>query len=160
MGIKKLWLGVLLLFGLAACSLIETAAGPQLPTQGPATRTATTEPKLIATGKVGICHRTGSEKNPWEFIVVDDNAVDAHRQHGDIIGVSSAADCPKAGPVATLTCTPTLAALPTSTATRTPTPTLTPTRTVTSTITSTPTLTLTIPLLITPTQTSPPSVRC
>jgi hypothetical protein len=44
--------------------------------------------------KVGICHKTGSASNPYVYIVVDSSAVDAHRQHGDIIGVSSQADCP------------------------------------------------------------------
>jgi hypothetical protein len=30
---------------------------------------------------VPICHRTGSDKNPYVLIVVDENAVDAHRRH-------------------------------------------------------------------------------
>ncbi len=47
-----------------------------------------------ANSKVGICHRTGSAKNPYVHIVVSINAVDAHRKHGDIIGVNSASECP------------------------------------------------------------------
>jgi hypothetical protein len=37
-------------------------------------------------GKAVICHRTGSAKNPFVTITVSENAVDAHRQHGDTIG--------------------------------------------------------------------------
>lgn len=49
--------------------------------------------------KVGICHATGSDSNPFVFIVVDEHAVDAHQRHQegrDVIGVSTAADCPAA----------------------------------------------------------------
>jgi hypothetical protein len=54
---------------------------------------------------VGICHVTGSEKNPYVFIRVSPNAVEAHRHHEhdgrrDIIGVSSAAACPHPSPTA------------------------------------------------------------
>lgn len=52
-------------------------------------------------GKVGICHRTGSVTNPYVYIVVDQNAVPAHRAHGDIIGVGSQANCPNALPAST-----------------------------------------------------------
>jgi hypothetical protein len=50
---------------------------------------------------VGICHVTGSEKNPYVFLQVSANAVPAHRHHEhngrrDIIGVHSAAECPHA----------------------------------------------------------------
>ena len=37
-------------------------------------------------GKVTICHRTGSEKNPFVTITVSEKALDAHLAHGDTIG--------------------------------------------------------------------------
>ncbi len=48
--------------------------------------------------RVGICHATGSRTNPYVFIRVSQRAVEAHRRHQggrDIIGVESAAQCPK-----------------------------------------------------------------
>ena len=43
--------------------------------------------------KVGICHVTGSESNPTNYIEVSENAVTAHEAHGDVIGVASEDDC-------------------------------------------------------------------
>lgn len=37
-------------------------------------------------GKVTICHRTGSERNPTVTIRVSVNALPAHLAHGDSIG--------------------------------------------------------------------------
>ena len=36
-------------------------------------------------GKTTICHRTGSETNPWVLITVSDNALKAHKDHGDTL---------------------------------------------------------------------------
>ena len=45
-------------------------------------------------GKTTICHRTGSETNPWVLITVSNSSLDAHRRHGDMIPATS---CPAAG---------------------------------------------------------------
>jgi hypothetical protein len=41
--------------------------------------------------KVTVCHHTGSWKHPFHAISVDENAVAAHRDHGDTIGPCPAA---------------------------------------------------------------------
>ena len=46
--------------------------------------------------KVGVCHTTGSESNPAVFIEVSENAVPAHKGHGDEIDVDSPEDCESA----------------------------------------------------------------
>ena len=35
--------------------------------------------------KVSICHKTASEKNPWEAINIDVSAMQTHFQHGDFM---------------------------------------------------------------------------
>lgn len=37
-------------------------------------------------GKVTVCHRTGSEKNPLATLVVSEDALDRHLGHGDTVG--------------------------------------------------------------------------
>ncbi|MDF2460941.1 MAG: hypothetical protein K0S68_344 [Candidatus Saccharibacteria bacterium] len=52
----------------------------------------------ITSKKVGICHATGSTKNPYVFIVVSKSAAEAHKNHQDhrdIVGAKSEADCKK-----------------------------------------------------------------
>ncbi len=40
-----------------------------------------------------ICHRTMSVKNPWQIITVSNNAVPAHKAHGDTL-VAPGNTCP------------------------------------------------------------------
>ncbi len=85
----------------ATTTATQTATATATAT-GTATPTTTATPTRIAQPlgqKVGICHRTGSATNPWVFVEVSENAVPAPQNHGDVIGVSSRADCPQPPPV-------------------------------------------------------------
>lgn len=78
-----------------------------------ATRTVTGTATAMATasrtpgnGRVAICHRTGSQRNPWVQIEVSENALPAHQAHGDIYPVP-ANGCPGPGtPAPTTSMTP------------------------------------------------------
>lgn len=96
-----------------------------------ATGSASAAASNNADHKICICHATGSTTNPNVFIEVDKNAEQAHanhQDHRDIIGVKSAADCPKA--VVSPKTTPIPAPKPTPAPTPKPTP--TPTSTTSS----------------------------
>jgi hypothetical protein len=59
------------------------------------TPTPTATPPVLKNGKIGVCHATGSDTNPYVYIEINQNALKAHADHEhDIIGVASAADCP------------------------------------------------------------------
>jgi hypothetical protein len=46
-------------------------------------------------GKTTICHRTGSKKNPFVVITVSNNALPAHKSHGDtLVNPNSPPACP------------------------------------------------------------------
>jgi hypothetical protein len=44
-------------------------------------------------GKTTICHQTSSETNPFVLITVSDNALDAHKEHGDTLPAADGS-CP------------------------------------------------------------------
>jgi hypothetical protein len=48
-------------------------------------------------GKVTICHRTGSNHNPYVMITVAQPALQAHQAHGDVIP-APAGGCPQITP--------------------------------------------------------------
>jgi hypothetical protein len=103
--------------------------------------------------RVGICHRTGSDTNPYVFIEVSRNAVPAHIGADAHPPLNGRADFLASGPeacVVTTTTTTTTATPTTTTTTATPTittttttPTITKTTITKTTTTKTPTITKT-----------------
>ena len=55
--------------------------------------------------KVGLCHRTGSETNPFVFIVVDENGLNGHDDHSRDYLASEEEIKKKKCKVTTTTCT-------------------------------------------------------
>jgi len=97
---------------------------------------------LQGSDKVGICHYTGSETNPYEYIEVARSAVEGHRTHSnDKIDVKSEAECSNGGHDGDAT-TQVIFSTNTSdpTNTRKPTKTDEPEETSTSAVTGTPTV--------------------
>ena len=89
------------------------------------TRTATRTPNVAQTrtprptgtvSKVAVCHRTGSQTNPYVLITISINALPAHQGHGDIYPAPQGG-CPQGTPRATRTVRATNTARPTTTAT-------------------------------------------
>jgi hypothetical protein len=86
------------------------------------------QPSAAEEAPVTICHRNGSEHNPYVAITVDAHALPAHLEHGDIYpiptGGCSTSVMPTSTPTEMPTSTPTVP--PTSTPTSTSTPTEVP----------------------------------
>ena len=89
-------------------------------TTGTALSTATRTPNVEQTrtprptgtvSKVSVCHRTGSQTNPYVLTTISTSALPAHQQHGDIYPVPQGG-CPQATPRATRTPRPTNTAPP------------------------------------------------
>jgi hypothetical protein len=78
-------------------------------------------PSSAEENRVTICHRTGSPSNSYVVITVDENALPAHLDHGDVYPVPPNG-CPAGVPPTT---TPTM--IPSNTPTNAPTSTSTPT---------------------------------
>ena len=74
-------------FAILLIMLIGVAAGILLIGQTQEFREKAKQEKKV---KYKICHKTGSSENPWQQIEVDEAALKAHIDHGDIIG-----ECPK-----------------------------------------------------------------
>ena len=132
---------------LSAFRLVEPGdtVTPTATITGTQTLTVTLTPTLTPTpgtpapsgtpDKVTICHRTGSQNNPYVMISVSRNAIPAHTAHGDIIP-APAGGCPAfLTPGATRTVTATTTPAATTTTTTTPAASPSATGTVTAKVT-------------------------
>jgi hypothetical protein len=76
-----------------------TATVAATSTTATTTATPAASPSGTVTAKVTLCHRTGSQTNPYVMITVSTSAIPAHTKHGDIIP-APAAGCPAVAPTA------------------------------------------------------------
>jgi len=91
---------------LTAGVVVASALAGKPAKHSPTTTTGTTV-TLPTSGKVAVCHRTGSAKHPSHTINVNVHAWKAHERHGDVLGAC----------VTTTTATTTTTSPSTSTAT-------------------------------------------
>ena len=104
-------LGIALLM-LAIIPASVSAKKPDLPPRTTAAKTTSTVTGTAtgtasrATGKVTMCHRTGSAKKPWVKVVVSASSRKAHEKHGDFVLAVGAA-CPTTRSTSTSTSTTT-----------------------------------------------------
>jgi hypothetical protein len=59
--------------------------------------TVVAHPTVVHRGhQIGACVRSDADDHAFVFKLIDENEIEVHRAHGDIIGVNSPADCPNA----------------------------------------------------------------
>jgi hypothetical protein len=82
-----------------AHAIVAKGKPPTTPSgsQKPSSPTSATPASDQYAGKTTICHRTGSRKHPFVVITVSNNALPAHRRHGDTLA-GPGGTCP-GGPI-------------------------------------------------------------
>lgn len=70
-------------------NIAPKAAGPKNPVSAPIIPRPkpTRSPHPSGGDRVDICHKTDSAQNPYVSISIDQNALEQHKQHGDIYPV-------------------------------------------------------------------------